>query len=58
MISITVGTHLLHITIRHNIIFFYGPWMKRWDIVHHNRHTESLKTEGSSWHSHKPGQKA
>ena len=33
----------------------YGPWMTRWDIVHHNKHTKSLK-EGSSWHS--PGDKA
>ena len=31
----------------------YGPWMKRWEITHHNRHTESLTTGGSSWHSHK-----
>ena len=32
----------------------HGPWMKRWDIVHHNRHTESMKqNDGSSWHSHK-----
>ena len=28
----------------------HGPWMNRWEIVHHNRHTESLKTDGSSWH--------
>nr|CAB3264841.1 phytanoyl-CoA dioxygenase-like [Phallusia mammillata] len=20
-----------------------GPWMKRWEIVHHNRHTDALK---------------
>ena len=20
----------------------HGPWMKRWEIVHHNRHTASL----------------
>ena len=32
----------------------HGPWMRRWKIVHHNKHTESLKTAGgSSWHSHK-----
>ena len=31
----------------------HGPWMKRWKIVHHNKHTEALKTMGSSWHSHK-----
>ena len=36
----------------------HGPWMKRWDIVHHNKHTASLKDGGSSWHSHKPGDKA
>ncbi|XP_078484605.1 uncharacterized protein LOC100178123 [Ciona intestinalis] len=30
-----------------------GPWMKRWDIVHHNRHTELLnhhKDTYTSWH--------
>ncbi|XP_078491713.1 uncharacterized protein LOC144742356 [Ciona intestinalis] len=29
-----------------------GPWMKRWDIVHHNRHTEMLNMKGNStgWH--------
>ena len=30
----------------------HGPWMKRWVITHPNKHTESLKTGGSSWHSH------
>nr|CAB3264842.1 phytanoyl-CoA dioxygenase-like [Phallusia mammillata] len=27
-----------------------GPWMKRWEIVHHNRHTESLQGNTTSWH--------
>jgi len=30
-----------------------GPWMKRWQIVHHNRHTERFKKiggEGSNYH--------
>ena len=35
----------------------HGPWMTRWDIVHHNKHTDTL-AEGSSWHSHSPGDKA
>ena len=36
----------------------HGPWMNRWDIVHHNKHTDSLK-KGSSWHSNRfPGLKA
>lgn len=35
----------------------HGPWMNRWEIVHHNKHTDTL-TEGSSWHSHVPGDKA
>ena len=30
----------------------HGPWMKRWNIVHHNKHTNSMLTGGSSWHSH------
>ena len=30
----------------------HGPWMKRWEIVHHNRHTQGLK-DGSSWHDQK-----
>ena len=30
----------------------HGPWMKRWEITHPNKHTESMKTGGSSWHSH------
>ena len=29
----------------------HGPWMKRWDIVHHNKHTEALESGGISWHS-------
>ena len=29
----------------------HGPWMKRWDIVHHNKHTESLASGGISWHA-------
>ncbi len=35
----------------------HGPWMRRWDIVHHNRHTAAL-TGDSSWQSEKPGHKA
>jgi len=27
-----------------------GPWMKRWEIVHHNRHTESMVDGTTSWH--------
>ena len=30
----------------------HGPWMNRWEITHHNKHTKSLLTGGSSWHSH------
>jgi hypothetical protein len=26
----------------------HGPWMNRWEITHHNRHTEAMKT-ASSW---------
>ena len=36
----------------------HGPWMTRWGIVHHNKHTKSMSDGGSSWHSHKPGHKA
>lgn len=39
----------------------HGPWMNRWDIVHHNRHTQALLREGGarvSWDSDKPGDKA
>ena len=28
-----------------------GPWMRRWKIVHHNKHTESLTDDNySKWH--------
>lgn len=27
-----------------------GPWMHRWDIVHHNQHTALLEKEGTEWH--------
>lgn len=31
-----------------------GPWMKKWDIVHMNLHTDKLTDETiSSWHGHK-----
>ena len=32
---------------------FHGPWMERWEITHHNRHTEAmLKNKGGlSYHS-------
>ena len=33
----------------------YGPWMRRWEIVHHNKHTEAhdlhINDSGSSWHA-------
>ena len=35
----------------------HGPWMNRWEITHHNRHTESLKTD-ISWDSSSPADKA
>ena len=35
----------------------HGPWMNRWEIVHHNRHTHSLN-QGSSWDSPTAGDKA
>jgi len=33
-----------------------GPWMDRWDLVHHNKHTAKhaeakAKGESTSWHS-------
>ena len=31
----------------------HGPWMKRWEITHHNKHTAAFNEGGSSWHSHK-----
>ena len=31
----------------------HGPWMKRWSITHHNKHTQSMEdNKGSSWHAH------
>ncbi|CAF1597011.1 unnamed protein product [Adineta ricciae] len=27
-----------------------GPWMHNWPIVHHNKHTEKLTTNSTSWH--------
>lgn len=34
----------------------HGPWMKRWEIVHHNRHTASMlsHTEGTEPPTYKP----
>ena len=32
----------------------YGPWMRRWEIVHHNKHTKAHEThinDGSCWYS-------
>ena len=32
----------------------HGPWMKRWEITHHNRHTQAMlndNKEGLSYHS-------
>ena len=26
-----------------------GPWMKRWDLVHHNRHTANLGDGLHGW---------
>ncbi|XP_072048101.1 uncharacterized protein [Amphiura filiformis] len=26
-----------------------GPWMSRWELVHHNRHTAELKKSAESW---------
>ena len=23
-----------------------GPWMHRWDMIHHNRHTDNLDPDG------------
>lgn len=39
-----------------------GPWMGRWEIVHHNKHTTRFKENqakgtGSDWHSHDKGLK-
>ena len=39
-----------------------GPWMGRWEIVHHNKHTaryleNQAKGTGSDWHSHDKGLK-
>lgn len=29
-----------------------GPWMKKWELVHHNRHTRALeKQNGETWHN-------
>ncbi len=30
-----------------------GPWMKKWEIVHHNRHTGKLQMDENvdSWHA-------
>ena len=27
-----------------------GPWMRRWEIVHHNKHTASLVENECNWH--------
>ena len=35
----------------------HGPWMNRWDITHHNKHTDTMKRE-ISWSSPSPGDKA
>ncbi len=34
-----------------------GPWMNRWDIVHHNKHT-AIVTEATTYSSDQPGNKA
>ena len=29
-----------------------GPWMRKWDIVHMNRHTDKLlENENLTWHA-------
>jgi hypothetical protein len=37
-----------------------GPWMNRWEIVHHNKHVDRFlanqaKGVGSDWHAHTKG---
>ena len=33
----------------------HGPWMKIWEITHHNKHTASMEnSKGTPWHSHNP----
>ena len=32
----------------------HGPWMKRWEIVHHNRHSASMLTSTGPGDSYKP----
>ena len=32
----------------------HGPWMKRWEIVHHNRHTASMLASTGQEDSYKP----
>ncbi|KAK7484969.1 hypothetical protein BaRGS_00023747 [Batillaria attramentaria] len=27
-----------------------GPWMRKWEMVHMNRHTDTLSNDASSWH--------
>ena len=27
-----------------------GPWMKKWEMVHMNRHTDTLSDDNLSWH--------
>ena len=27
-----------------------GPWMRKWEMVHMNQHTDSLNNEKLSWH--------
>lgn len=33
----------------------YGPWMKKWDIVHVNQHVAKFNKENdqTTWHGHK-----
>lgn len=28
-----------------------GPWMANWPLVHHNRHTATLRENSTNWHS-------
>lgn len=32
----------------------HGPWMKRWEIVHHNRHTASMLKSTGPEDTYKP----
>ncbi len=51
---------LIHLNVllwRCGAMRYCNPPPYRWEIVHHNKHTEAFKTDGSSWHSIKPRDK-